>query len=421
MVNKLRFIALIVLISVLCPGLAYGAADLASYKFNTSVNVNLNTKTDFVLLRLEQKILDTFTQTDENIRIYANKKELGYLNVTLNYEKWMQNKESGTFSVINKGLTDDDYSFTIIVPESLTGKDLDYSFELNKNKYMINAQVFGSNSLEDWQLVQEETLYGIDYKHCSFKIPNINYKYLKIAYKQDSKEPLELTNAKYSYIDNGYISPVISEINQDTKIQTVNFNTVNESKKTAVSVDLGSKHILTNKLLVNTADRNFYREALLESSNDNKNWQVITRTFIYNNDKCNKTDMEYNLTGGRYLRLTILNEDNAPLNIEKIEIQKAPYLVLVNVTDLGNDFPLDVYWGSESLAKPQYDIEKLISAQSDKGCPLIKIDSYRTNPLFQDKQLPLSERFPWLLPVSLFGLIALAGIILFRNIKDLKN
>jgi len=158
----------------------------------------------------------------------------------------------------------------------------------------------------------------------------------------------------------------------------------------------------------------------VEGSNDKENWTEITRTFVFRHAVSEKPEINYNPQEYRYLKMMIFNEDNQPLEISDIKTEVLPLNVLVNTADKPKDFTIKAYWGDPTLSAPKYDIANLDISLDSQRYKKYMINSYMENKAFMGaaKQLPLTERFPWLMPVSLSVLALGALVFLYKTVKQ---
>jgi hypothetical protein len=86
-------------------------------------------------------------------------------------------------------------------------------------------------------------------------------------------------------------------------------------------VDLGMEGVPTSRLAVETSQVNFYRAVTLEGSKDAQVWEslpISDALYDYDTPRFVETQLSVTFpeTTTRYLRLTVHNEDNPPLNIQ---------------------------------------------------------------------------------------------------------
>jgi hypothetical protein len=136
----------------------------------------------------------------------------------------------------------------------------------------------------------------------------------------------------------------------------------------------------------------YYRSFSLETLRDSAQAPNQTWTYYYDPlangylTSIETNDFQFDAVNAKKLRLTIYNEDNAPLNIESISAS-GPHIELVAQLKPGNNY---LFYGNETLTMPEYDLvhftdqipaelnnialegeEKLI-ADKEKGSPLME-------------------------------------------------
>jgi len=194
-------------------------------------------------------------------------------------------------------------------------------------------------------------------------------------------------------------------------------------RTTNVEVDLGTPGLPSHRLTISVPDVNFYREVTLEASTDRENWStVMPRAEIYAFDTPSFVDKSLNITypetTSRYLLLVIHDEDSPPLTIQEVKVWGL-WRRLVFVADPQQSYKL--YYGNAGAQRPIYDIEQLFPYLVTEDLPEADLSAQTTNPYFVEEQLPLSERFPWLLPTVVAVAAVLVALLLFRIFRQARK
>ena len=191
---------------------------------------------------------------------------------------------------------------------------------------------------------------------------------------------------------------------------TVNIKTL-ENKSTQIVLNLKSENRPSHRLSIDTSERHFFRNVILEESNDLDFWNPIVPNGTFYSLEAgeyqeSKLSLHYPETDSRYFRLTIMDGDNLPLEgVNNIRIWGAERKAIFFAHPNSN---YKFYYGNDTAQAPTYDIAQFFS--STGGMPLFEafFNSEVENNKFQHLRKPLTERYPWLLGT----LVGVASIIL---------
>ena len=105
---------------------------------------------------------------------------------------------------------------------------------------------------------------------------------------------------------------------------------------TSFIADLGEAGVLNNQLKIITDSKNFRREVSIEASFDQVNWlKLDSNKYIYDYTvefKAQDTTIRYPENAKRYLRVTIFDRGEAPLNILRAEVAKEKIVQAKEIT-----------------------------------------------------------------------------------------
>lgn len=405
-------LTLIILLSCVTPALS--AVDPENFRYQSDVNVSLTKKAEFFVLDIDPGIYATMDPTLKDLRIYSAGKELGY--ALLPHEP-TDTPAVNTLPVeiINKGMIQgtDTYSFTLKLPPARPGA---VQIKLNQPEYLVKARLSGSSDNKTWQILKTMTLYGIQDSYNKFYLEGIDYQYLKFEYDLLKNQILEVIEA---VITEGAL-PKKTETSWEIK-QRDN----NGKKTTTVNIDLGYNNRINRGITLKTGEKGFYRQVSLAASNDQKTWNNITTTYLYRgqDNKDENLGIDYAPVQGRYLKITVENEDNPPVRFTGSKVQISPVRLLVKSP--GRDFSLTLYWGNKKLNAPSYDVAYVL-ARSDqsanvKNISVVNIKIFKVNDGYKEALPPLTERLPWLMPAALGIAALLVVFILFRSFKHVER
>jgi hypothetical protein len=124
---------------------------------------------------------------------------------------------------------------------------------------------------------------------------------------------------------------------------------------TRIVLDLGYQDVPVDELEVSARTRRYDRAATVEGSNDQKLWVPLASARVFRLGGSGPTSIRVD-GRHRYLRLTILNLDDPPLEGIDVVALAQPRPLLV---EGGHPRPLRVLYGSSVARSPSYDFARL--------------------------------------------------------------
>ncbi len=284
--------------------------------------------------------------------------------------------------------------------------------------------VEGSQDGETWAVLQEEgqifdlTIEERDFSTRDTRVqyPASTARYLRVRIANDDEPPLEITGAVAFFVQQ--LAPQESELAASITGRQEDA----EQKKSVIALDLGSRGFPTNRIAVTTPRQNFYRQVMLEGSDDAETWTPVQRSealYAYNTPKFvgEKLSVRYRESTYRYYRLTVLNEDNPPLSVESARAYGFQRKLIFSAVPGG---AYGLYYGNPEAGTPSYELERIFPYLVTEDLPQARLGGHTANPLFAEPREPFTERYDWLLP-TVVALAALAiGLFLaslFRQVR----
>jgi hypothetical protein len=346
-----------------------------------------------------------------DIRIYSiaatDTIEVPYL---LKIQEEQVTEETIELPIYNKSKKNDILFFSFDTKSNAVNH-LDLNFE--EQNYNGLVKIEGSNDQVEWyELVDKQRILSISnqsvqYSTSQVQFPNSNYRYLRVSIKSDI--PLTLNNAsfKHQHVKPGVIKKYKSvwEAKNDNKY-----------KQTIIDITI-SDVVPVNKIEIDASnDLDYYRSFTLEYASDSsktpKGWTVfyspLEQGYLTSIDK---NIYSFNFQLAKKLRLTINNQDNAPLTINHISISGPEVKLLAHL----KPGEVHLFYGNKSLQSPSYDLarfeEKIpdtLSLATVRDEEALQNNVPITNPLITNKQ--------WLWVVMLLA-IGVMGFITFRMMQ----
>ncbi len=379
--------------------------DIKKWRYEKKIELEGVFYPSYVLLPFDRQIFENAKPNLSDIRVIANGSEIPY---KLLVEKEYYLRESHRTKILNLSFVPGEYQFFIAdLGEAgiLHNQIKILTTSINFRREVI---IEGSNDQENWFVLNDKgRIYDYSPPEFEFKqqdttlnYPESTYRYLKVKIISRGEEPLKIIGAEVYR----QVAKVARKINYPLKIIE---RGINEGLRTSfITLDLGSIGLPSNSLKISTPDVNFSREVALEGSNDNQNWQVVKyRDVIFSFSTAkftgSKLEIDYPESNFRYLKLTIFNKDDKPINIIDISVSGILRRILFKYEPLKN---YKLYYGNPDAHYPEYDIEALFPYLEIKDLPEAFLGAQIKNPLFEEilpPPPPFTERYPWLLPTIL--------------------
>ena len=322
------------------------------------------------------------------------------------------------------------------VPGEYTGfvVDLDKAGALHNEIEIFTAsqnfqrivQIEGGNDGEIWTVLQK----GARIFDFTLKDPNFTTKNTRISYPESTVRYLRVrilneAGEKPLDISGTSVFSVVDEPDNETVYAAaiVKRSEDSERRVNLLTVDLGVNGAPNSRLVVETAQVNFYRRVSLEASADAQIWRSIGATgelFSYETAKFvgSQLTVTYPETTLRYLRMTVYNEDNPPLDIDGLKIHGVSRKLLFPARP-GASYEL--YYGNSEARTPSYDLKRFLPYLETEGLTRGLLGPQTNNPGITIPKKPFTERLPWLIPVVVALTAVAVGFLLFGVLTQAKN
>lgn len=396
--------------------------DIAKWQFKKDILISPKiTRESFIELALDNEIFEKANQDLSDIRIIHEKgEEIPYF---LTIEAPKSERENFSAKIFNKGSVDENFTiFTVDV-----GKEgaLHNQIEINTDSKNFRREIAIEASQDQitWAALDSNKYiydYTFEFKahDTLIKYPETAFRYLRVKIFDKGELPLNIIGVEMrrEIIKEGkqifYQGDIISQI-QDQ-----------ENKASIVIMDLGAKGLSTNKLNLKTEDSNFNREVALEGGNDLNSWSIISfrdLIFNYQTPKFNgsKLHIDYPEKNFRYLRLTIFNKDDKPINIKTASISGFLRKIVFSAKS-GDDYML--YYGNQSARSSTYDLKNYIDYFNQSDRHQASLSSEMPNESYQPEKpssKSLNEKYPNILLAVLIIASAVIGFLFFKLLKKI--
>lgn len=330
--------------------------------------------------------------------------------------------------IINQTKTDSGFYFTLENVSQVSNiSEIKLQFANENFDWKVDLQ--GSNNQNEWFTILE------DYRILAIKNPQTNYRFENLSFK----------NTKYKYyrifvktqdelvLKSAFLDYSYSGIPAVKKHKITNFSTVTSKKSKNTIIEFSTKTKLPVHSINIKVDkkgsfyRNFNVEFLVDSTKTDKGWkkhyQYLDSGQLSSSgtSTANKDRAPYTLNNQivtQSYRITIENQDNAPLNIQSIELQSLIHSIYFEATQTSDYF---VFYGNKDSKTPKYDLEKFYDKITNEPKSEATLSNEILIPKKEEiKSKPLFESNYWLWGIMLL-IIVILGYFSFKMLSKNNN
>jgi len=348
-----------------------------------------------------------------DIRVMSGTGEVPYV---MDVEAPSFARESRTARILNKGTQAEKTSLVLdLGAEGIIHNRVE--LQTTSTNFRREIQVEGSADMSNWLTLANGSIY--DYtleftaRDTSLSYTESTYRYLRVTISDKGEVPLNILSATISRETYGAGKEV------SYQVPIVERAEIKDKRANSLTFDMGVKGLPTNRLALQTSNTNFNREVALTGTNDGKTWSIITYRdviFSYSTPKFTggKLELRFPDQNYRYLKLTVFNRDNQPIEIDKGTlygtVRKAifPY-------QSGESYKL--YYGNPGARYAQYDLQNYLQYFDVSARVKFSLGAQVANAQYQkpaEAQKPFSERYSWLLTTVLILVVVAMGFMVFR-------
>ena len=235
-------------------------------------------------------------------------------------------------------------------------------------------------------------------------------RYLKVVIEEGTEGALTVSGASI-YSDRSIDIP---SYKKSVPISVFNNPT---RKTTEVTVDLGESGHMTDAITLHSTDRNYSRRVVIETSHilgTTTAWtyvgegsisNITTALFSGASDRVTYPEQK-----ARYIRVSIVNDDNRPLTLGTMAQIEGPIVSAIFETRANESYRL--YYGNSSARVPTYDIARISSYIETNALPAGTLGEEVVNPAYiapAAPAVPFTEAYPWVFNTMLVIVVILLG------------
>ena len=323
-----------------------------------------------------------------------------------------------------------DYTSFILRLQSEGDLHSEVDIQTSSVNFQRRVAVSASDDGETWRVLQKNGAMfnlsiperGFSAGDTSIRYPSSSAQFLRIQIFDEDQAPLAIQGAVVLFART--LEPRRHRLPLDIVERTED----PESKQTILQSRASHPGFPADSISLDIPHRNFYREVAVEGSYDSTYWIPLqSGEILYDFDtaKFVGDDRELRFGESRYLyyRITIFNEDNPPLPVEK-PVASGFARKIVFTAAAGEAYRL--YYGNPEAYAPSYELEKLLPYLVTEDLLAARLGSHEVNPAFDTpapppEVVPFTERYPWLLPGVVAAAALLVGLFVASLIRQVRG
>ncbi len=308
-----------------------------------------------------------------------------------------------------------DHTSFVLTVQSEGDLHSEVQIQTSSANFQRRVAISASDDGETWRILQENGQIfnlaiperGFSAGDTSVRYPSSSARFLRVQIFDEDQGPLAISGAVVLFAQT--LEPRRHHLPLDIleRIEDA------ERKQTILVLQAFHPGFPADTIHLDIPHRNFYREVVVEGSYDSIYWiplqsgeilyDFVTPRFVGDDREIRFGESRY-----RYYRITIFNEDNPPLPVEKPV--GSGFARKIVFTAAGETHRL--YYGNPEASAPSYELEKLFPYLVTEDLPVARLGPRDLNPAFdapvpRPVGEPFTERYPWLLP----GVVALAALL----------
>lgn len=422
MINRTSIIILLLLMWLLA-GAAYADFSLADWEYRARILSGSGSQSGFVTLELSASLFSYLKSDLSDLRVVNHDGEVSYMVAVEKEQNALERVSSRMFNLSSNDL------FTSFVLDLGAKGELHNSvtIQTSSENFRRIVEIEGSNDQSAWRTLNPRgqifdytvrDIKPVAVRDTTVYYPEGTLRYLKATIFDKGENPLKISGASVSR----QVSATARDISYTPALEILGNS---EEKATDVVLDLGVIGIPHDKVAIETQNENFNRAVQIYESNDKADWRAIGYAYIFsvNTPKFVGSNLEFSYpeSNNRYLKISILNRDDRPIEISGVKITGLVRKILFNF-DPAKEYYL--YLGNKDAKTPQYDIESISKYVDLNGLNQVSASTVEKNQSFVKKvppPLPLSERSPYILPTVLGIVVAILAFLLLRIVTNIRK
>jgi len=418
----MKKVSLLILALMTVPAVCFGAVEISQWQYYKDINsVSQNVDGGLVKIVSDDDIFANSKKDLGDVRIIdESNKEVPFQLAAARAES---SQASYSAKILNNSFVAGQYT-SAILDLGAEGKLVNsLTINTSSENFKRNVKIYGSADMLVWNVLKDNA-YVYDYtdrkggfksQNTTLNFPESTFRYLKLEISDEDNSPVKINSVS-----------IRQEIvkNKKESERTIDFS-VQENvtrKSTELVANLGMGGIPISKIGLQSAGINFNRGVIIYSSSDkNNNWHPIGQGYIfrYSTPKFSGENLQLNFpeTKDRYLKIEILNSDNAPLAFSQFKAYSI-YREIVFQTEKNKKYR--IFYGNKKANYPEYDLEKFIQYLDTENSQEAILSGQKNNPVYaveKAQEKPVSERWPFLFPTVLVLTSLILLLFVYKFLK----
>jgi len=282
------------------------------------------------------------------------------------------------------------------------------SLKLKNTDVDRSVNVSGSQDLKKWYAIKEDIPLKKagpgnepEYEQTLY-FPTSNYQYFKIQVNGKNKTPVKIIRAGV-YLDQ------LSKEEFDA-LPAVKFNVRDTNKVSHVYIHFDEPYLINQLRLVVSAPNYYERHISIYDVENNVNL-VSDATISFRGEGI------YLSAKTKQLRIDILNGDDVPLTIKRIDaFQQSQYLL--SYLEAGHSY--SILAGDPSASTPVYDLS-FLKYKPNNRLPMIGNAFVYKNPAFALSKSTVKRNFTPLLWIAIIAVLILLSLLTWKMVKEINS
>lgn len=351
--------SLVIVLCLLMSSYLFADFNVKEWKYFKNIE-NINRDAEYNKIKIDTDIYNRANVDLSDIRIVDDENKESAYNISVNFEQTNQLQLSP--KILNKSYNQKHTMF--IVDFGKSGIENNEIVINSKNiNYRRIVEIYGSDDLsqDDWKVIRKDgCIFNVTNKsytsnHLNIDYPINIYRYLKIIINQNGeKEPFIVENVFT------YMNKTIAGKEEEYTFKVIKKHINKLENATEILLDFEKNNIPTHKIKVNSSNKNYHRNVVIETSNDSNNWDKVCSDSIYDyldvryRDK--KDIVTFQEVKCRYIKILIYYYDDKPIEINNLNVYGYVRNIIFK-TNKNKNYRL--FYGNSDARTPKYDIEYL--------------------------------------------------------------
>lgn len=423
--DKLRYIFFALLVLVVSTASANADFEKAKWAYSKEIRLEPFTGKRVASFSLDNDVFDNSASGLADLRIVDS----GGVEVPYKLTVESTTLSRQTFPVKITNLGSKTSEFTQLTLDMGKSGEVHNSLTLNTSSINFRRQVEVEASADglSWFLIKKASDgayiydYSMDFKaqNTTVNYPDSTYRFLRVKIIDYGEEPLKITGAViYRNVVQGS-----REVFYDPDVDR---GENSDDRTTVYVLDLEASGIPSNKITFSSKSENYNRQVNVQGSNDKSSWvNILGQDVIFNYDTAkfagSKNSINYPESNWRYLKLTVYNKDDKPIELTGFKVSGVLRKVLFEA-EIGGKYKL--YYGNDDARFAQYDLETFIRYLDTSNPvggvlgPQVKNADFKAP---EPRKLPFTERYPYLLVGILGVMVFILGVVVVRMAVAVKK